>query len=47
MKSLKDFKCGLIIPNVDIQKGENSQVFGEITIKGSPSIYKLDGVGAE
>ena len=45
MKSLKDFKCGLIIPNVDIKKGKNSQFFGEITIKASPSIYKLDGVG--
>ena len=33
MKSLKDFKCGLIIPNKDI--------FDEITIKASPPIYKL------
>ena len=39
MKSLKDFKCGGIIPNVDIKKGGNSQSFGEITIKASPPIY--------
>ena len=38
MKSLKDFKCGWIIPFVDIKKGENSQFFGEITIKASPAI---------
>ena len=38
-KSLKDFKCGRIIPNVDIKKGNNSQFFGEITIKANPPIY--------
>ena len=39
MKSVEDFKCGWIILNVDIKKGENSQLFGEITIKVSPPIY--------
>ena len=39
MKSLKDFKCGWIIPKVDKKKGKNSQFFGEITIKASPPIY--------
>ena len=39
MKSLKEFKCVWIIPNVDIKKGKNSQYFGEITIKASPPIY--------
>ena len=34
-------KCGLIIHNVDIKKGKNSHVFGEITIKASPPIYLL------
>ena len=41
MKSLKDFKCGWIIHNVDIKKGKNSQIFGEITIKASPPIYVI------
>ena len=40
MKSLKDFKCGWIVNNVEIIKGKNSQFFGEITIKASPPIYK-------
>ena len=39
MKSLKDFKCGSIIRNVDIERGKNSQFFGQITIKASPPIY--------
>ena len=39
MKSLKDFKCGWIITNVDIKRGENSQIFDEITIKASPPIW--------
>ena len=39
MKSLKDFKCGWIIHNVDIKRGKHSQLFGEITIKASPPIY--------
>ena len=39
MKSLKDFKCGWIINNVDINKCKNSQFFDEITIKASPPIY--------
>ena len=39
MKSIKDFKCGWIIPVVDIKKGKNSQFFDEITIKVSPPIY--------
>ena len=39
MKSLKDFKCGGIIPNVDINKEKYFQFFGEITIKASPPIY--------
>ena len=39
MKSLKDLKCGSIIPNVDIKKGKNFQFFGEITIEASPPIY--------
>ena len=43
MKSLKDFKCVWIIPNVDIKKGTNSHFFGEITIKASPPIYILEG----
>ena len=38
MKSLKDFKCGYIINNVDINKGKNSQFFDEITIKAIPPI---------
>ena len=29
----------LIIPNVDLKKGKNSNFFGEITIKESPPIY--------
>ena len=41
MKSLKNFKCGSIIPNVDIKKKENSQIFDEITIKASPPIWVL------
>ena len=41
MKSLKDFTCGWKIPNVDIKKGENSQIFDEITIKASPPIYAI------
>ena len=44
MKSLKDFKCGWIIPNLDIKKGENSHFFGEITTKASPPIYITQGV---
>ena len=39
MKSLKDFKCGLVIPNVDIKKEKNFQFIGEITIKASSHIY--------
>ena len=39
MKSFKDFKCGWIINNVNINKGKNFQFFGEITIKASPPIY--------
>ena len=41
MKSRKDFKCGGIVPIVDIKKGENSQIFDEITIRASPPIYFL------
>ena len=41
MKSLKDFKCGWIIPNVDIRNGKNFQFFGEITIKASPPIWEV------
>ena len=41
MKSLKDFKYGSIIPNVDIKKGKNSPFFGEITIKAIPPIYLI------
>ena len=41
MNSLKDFKCGWKIHNVDIKKGKNSQFLGEITIKASPPIYWL------
>ena len=40
MKSLKDFKSGLIIHKVDIKRAKSSQFFGEITIKASPPIYK-------
>ena len=39
MKSLREFKCGWIIHNVDIKKGKNSHLFGEIPIKASPPIY--------
>ena len=39
MKSLKDFKCGRIIPNVKKKEGKIFPIFGEITIKASPSIY--------
>ena len=39
MKSLKNFKCGWIVNNVDINKGKNSHFFGETTIKASPPIY--------
>ena len=38
MKSLNNFKCGWIIPNMDIKKGKHSQFFGETTIKASPPI---------
>ena len=38
MKSLKDFKCGWIILNMDKKKGKNSHFFGQITIKASPPI---------
>ena len=39
MKSLKELKCVGIVPIVDIKKGENSQIFDEITIRASPPIY--------
>ena len=39
MKSQKEFKCGGIVPIVDIKKGKNSQIFDEITIRASPPIY--------
>ena len=38
-KSLNGFKCGWIIPNVYIKKCKNSQFFGAINFKASPSIY--------
>ena len=36
MKSLKDFKWGWIIHNLDIKKGKNFPLFGEKTIRASP-----------
>ena len=47
MKSLKEFKCGGIVPIVDIKKGENSQMFDEITIRASPPIYIYRSFGTE
>ena len=38
MKSLKNFKFGWIIHNVDLKKGTNSQFSGQINIKASPPI---------
>ena len=41
MKSLKDFKCCWVIPNVDIKKGKIFQFFGGITSRQVLPCIKL------